>query len=228
MQAIYGQLLGMVERLHPQALFQVRGTSGRQVALTIDDGPSSRTGEILDLLQRFEARATFFLHTDPVEALSGAETLLRRMEAEGHEVGNHMPDPRVSLSLSATEFEREFERAHGVLERVGASPKFFRAAGGLYHPERMAPVLRRLGYYERFILASYLPWDTHLPFPQQYARHLAAGAFPGAIFVLHDGDQRVGNNRLERTMIALRVLLAQLQKGGFAAVPLGHLIAETE
>ena len=220
----YEELLDVAERLHPEALFKVGGVIEPKVALTIDDGPSSRTGEILDVLRRCDARATFFVHTDRIDQGAGGRRILERMIAEGHEIANHMPDHRLSLSLSVREFDLEFERAHRSLERVGHTARFFRAAGGFYHAERMLPSLQRLDYFHRFIMASYLPWDTHLPFPWHYAAHLAAGAFPGAIFVLHDGDQAPGNNRLQRSIQSLGILLRRLGSAGYQAVPLGELL----
>lgn len=59
----------------------------RYVALTFDDGPrASTTGRLLDGLRERGASATFFLIG---EQIAGNEGLVRRMKAEGHQVGNH-------------------------------------------------------------------------------------------------------------------------------------------
>ncbi|MEW6038853.1 MAG: polysaccharide deacetylase family protein [Pseudomonadota bacterium] len=216
----------IAERLSPHGLFHVAGVQAKRVALTIDDGPSSRTAEILDLLVEFDGRATFFVHTDRFDDTPGAERVLARMVGEGHEIANHMPDDRRSIGLGKRAFEAEFERAHRRLEQIGQKPQFFRPAGGFFDANRMLPSLQRFGYYQRFVMASFLPWDTHLPFPQRYAHHLAAGAFPGAIVVLHDGDQMRGN-RLERTLEALRSLLQRLRQRGYRVDSLGVLMDMT-
>jgi peptidoglycan/xylan/chitin deacetylase (PgdA/CDA1 family) len=221
--ACYRSLLATAERLTPKGLFHVPGVREKQIALTIDDGPSSRTGEILDILRHFGSRATFFLHTDRFDCTPGARGVVERMVEEGHEISNHMPDVRRSFSLSAREFDAEFERAHRRLEAAGQVPRFFRAAGGFFHVNRMLPSLQRFEYYQRFVMASYLPWDTHFPFPHRYANHLAAGVFPGAIYVLHDGDQ-VRGRRLERTLEALHTLLERLRQRGYKATTLGELV----
>ncbi|MFZ4764928.1 MAG: polysaccharide deacetylase family protein [Roseimicrobium sp.] len=220
---VYRKVLVTAEKLAPNGLFQVPGVRGKQVALTIDDGPSTRTAELLDLLYSFNSRATFFLHTDQFDSIPGASSVVQRMVGEGHEIANHMPDVRRSIALSAEEFEAEFERAHRRLQEAGQVPRFFRASGGIFHVTRMLPSLRRFDYFERFVMASYLPWDTHLPFPHGYANQLAAGVFPGAIYVLHDGDHAKGN-RLARTFEALRTLLERLQQQGYRAAPLGDLV----
>lgn len=70
-----------------RAPFQVRSKPGsRAVALTFDDGPSADTGAVLRILRREGVPATFYVLGSQVR---GREVLLRRMVAEGHEVGNH-------------------------------------------------------------------------------------------------------------------------------------------
>ena len=71
--------------------------SDRHIALTIDDGPDpNTTGRILDVLLEHEAKATFFLIG---ENIAGNEAIVRRMLAEGHEIGNHGWQDRMSLLL---------------------------------------------------------------------------------------------------------------------------------
>lgn len=226
MKMSYQSLLRTAELVQPNSLFHVRGVTDRRVALTIDDGPSHRTGEILDILRDAGHHATFFIHTDRLEPTPEGVRLIERMLEEGHEVANHMPDTRTSVRLSAGEFASEFARAHRALRDIGQPPQFFRAAGGFFHVARMLPALRDLGYFERFIMASYLPWDTHLPFPTAYARHLIDGAFPGAIFVLHDGEDGT-RNRAERTLRTLEKLAWALPSRGFRMDTLGNLLDES-
>ena len=59
----------------------------RYIALTFDDGPrADTTGRLLDGLRERGASATFFLVG---EQIRGNEDLVRRMQAEGHQIGNH-------------------------------------------------------------------------------------------------------------------------------------------
>ena len=219
----YRELLRATGKLQPRALFQVEDVQEPVIALTIDDGPSPRTHEILDLLERHDCRATFFVHTAPLERDAWARGVASRMMEAGHEIANHMPEDRASILLSPAEFAAEFLRAHELLRSLGFLPRFFRAARGFYHAERMLPALKRMAYYERFILGSYPPWDLFLPFPRSYAQQLAARAFPGAIFVFHDGTAR-DVRRVERTLAALSSFLPMLIERGYRLEPLGRVM----
>lgn len=60
--------------------------SGDKIAITFDDGPTEYTGEILDVLKEFDAKATFFCIGNRVEK---NQSVLKRMHDEGHSIGNH-------------------------------------------------------------------------------------------------------------------------------------------
>lgn len=218
--------IAMLARAKPLGVYWADGVESQTVVLTIDDGPSSRTAEMLDLLRDYGATATFFVHTDHVDGAAGGGALITRMLAEGHEIGNHMPSDTPSIQLSAAEFARGFAESDQRLRELGADPKLFRPAGGAYADSTMGPALDRYGYEHRYVLGSYLPWDVYYAAPQRYARQLVGGAYPGAIFVLHDGDHHEG--RAERTLTTLRLLLAGLQDRGFTARSLMQARVEAE
>ena len=68
------------------------------VVLTIDDAPTSRTQEIVDLLARYDAQATFFVHTDQISE----DTRLALLAAikQGHELGSHLPADEPAWKMS--------------------------------------------------------------------------------------------------------------------------------
>jgi peptidoglycan/xylan/chitin deacetylase (PgdA/CDA1 family) len=203
-------LLPLAETGFPEALWRV-AVSEPVVVLTIDDGLSDRTIEILDLLDRYDAKATFFVHTRSLaESPNGAE-LLQSLKARGHGIGHHMPEDVPSVSLSAEEFAQGFWESEAAFKALDIHPQYFRAAGGRYHRETMLPLLIEAGYHPQFVMASFLPWDTHLPFPRIYVDQMVQGMFPGAIAVFHDGLQK-GEGRLNRTFIGLERFLEAMQQ----------------
>src|SRR5918993_4597944 len=99
-----GPVVRWLSRHFPDVLFE-QPNAGPLVALTFDDSPhATSTPRILDVLAAHDARATFFMIG---EYVAGNEAVVRRLIAEGHELGNHMLSDAPSARLSAAEFERQ-------------------------------------------------------------------------------------------------------------------------
>src|SRR5580700_9320796 len=106
-----------------------RGTSSRPaIALTFDDGPSESTVELLEILARYRAPATFFQCGVNVRRLS---SVAREVAAAGHEFGNHTHShPLLALKSSAF-IHRELALAQETIEHAtGVRPRYFRAPYG--------------------------------------------------------------------------------------------------
>jgi peptidoglycan-N-acetylglucosamine deacetylase len=102
---------------------------GRQIYLTFDDGPDPQhTPPILDLLARFDAKATFFMVGRHIEA---AAPVVRRILAEGHTIANHsMNHPRMPKVPWHRQWA-EFDHADAVLSQFdGKARHLVRPPGG--------------------------------------------------------------------------------------------------
>jgi len=195
------------------AVFSV-DTPHRQVALTIDDSPDSRTTPaLLDVLSHEGVSATFFVISGRVP---GNEATLSRIVNSGHELGNHMAVDRASVRLQPEAFEAEMLAAHRVLSGFDAV-RWLRPAAGWY-TGAMAAIAARHGY--RIVLGSVFPLDHLIPSSGFAARFILAGARPGSIIVLHDG-----NDRGRRTVATLRQVLPRLRARGLEVVTVGRLLA---
>lgn len=98
-------------------------------ALTFDDGPSINTPHLLDMLEEYGIPATFFMLGSQAER---HPDIVKRVIAEGHEVGNHSyshPNLRV---VSLARKEEELRRTDTILRNLGASPQFVRPPYGSY------------------------------------------------------------------------------------------------
>jgi peptidoglycan/xylan/chitin deacetylase (PgdA/CDA1 family) len=187
------------------------------VALTLDDGPlATTTPAILDLLAEHESTATFFLLGNGVP---GNEALVRRMVAEGHELGHHMARDFPTILLTERAFVAGFDLTAARLEALGTVP-WFRPGWGFYE-ETIATRARARGY--RIALASLPPLDTVVPFPSLVAAALGSWARPGSVLVLHDGL-----GRGEGAHAILERLLPRLQARGLAVKSLGGLVAAAQ
>jgi peptidoglycan/xylan/chitin deacetylase (PgdA/CDA1 family) len=193
--------------------------SGRRVALTFDDGPDLvHTPKLLDLLHEVGARGTFFLVGQRV---SQARALVRRIAAEGHEVGNHTWSHRNLWTCGPRETEREIERGHRILEDVAErAPSWFRPPWGAVNLA-VFRVIRRLR--TPCVLWSVQPEGLRPVPPDRLTSHLLTHAHPGAIVDLHDAPGVRGAP--ERLLAALPSMLSGLRARGYELVPLGTLLS---
>jgi peptidoglycan/xylan/chitin deacetylase (PgdA/CDA1 family) len=99
------------------------------VYLTFDDGPSAVTEGILDYLQEQQVQATFFVIGMETER---AETLLKRMVAEGHSIGLHSYSHQYSAIYAYPEaFFADQQKLCDYLQPIiGYTPTIFRFPGG--------------------------------------------------------------------------------------------------
>ena len=58
----------------------------KEIAITFDDGPSEETLDILNILKRYNIKATFFIVG---KMIKGRENIMEAIKKEGHEFGNH-------------------------------------------------------------------------------------------------------------------------------------------
>lgn len=201
-----------IQRSSPEVVFQVP-TDEQVVALTIDDGPSASTLEILGVLREHDAQATFFVIGAQAEA---HPELIREILDAGHEVGNHMMEDVPSRGLPEAEFEARFQAMDRILESHGGS-RLFRPASGWYDDE-MVEFAREQGYLT--ILGSVYPFDAQVPSSGFSSWFVRQHAGPGDIVVLHEGL-----GRGVRTAEALRTILPDLKKQGYDVVSVSALIA---
>jgi peptidoglycan/xylan/chitin deacetylase (PgdA/CDA1 family) len=155
------------------------------LALTIDDGPDPVvTPQVLDLLDAFDVRATFFCIGANVQRYPA---LAREIVARGHALENHSQVHVHTFSVTLPHaLTREIDAAQRTLEAVsGERPMFFRAPAGLRNIF-LEPVLRKLDL--RLAAWTRRGYDTRERDPQVVARRLLDGLAARDILLLHDGN----------------------------------------
>ena len=202
----------LLERLTPNLIWRVE-TDQPLVALSFDDGPDpTHTPQVLDILKRSGARATFFLIGDRAEA---HPDLVRRIKAEGHEVGNHFFTNRHTDRYSDAEFLEYLDRTERAAQITGP-PKLFRPPGGVAPPRHLR-LARERGY--SCVIGSAYPYDGGHP-PIGYIQWLIEkNLAPGTIVILHDGIPDPS-----RSIAALPHILATGRERGFRFVTIGTLM----
>ncbi|MFI7229860.1 bifunctional polysaccharide deacetylase/glycosyltransferase family 2 protein [Nonomuraea angiospora] len=188
----------------------------RTVALTFDDGPDPAwTPQVLDMLKKYGAKATFFTVGSKVAKYP---ELARRIVAEGHELGNHtyshadlaaLPAWRLKLELSLT--QRALAGATG-LHTTLARPPYSSTPAAISGPQWAGmKALAAEGY-----LVTLTDLDTR-DWNRPGAANLVASSLPakgrGAVVMMHDsgGDRR-------QTVEAVGAVLRKLTGEGYRAV----------
>lgn len=178
---------------------------GRAVWLTIDDGPSVDTPVVLDLLDRYEARACFFLVAERAQA---QPQLVRDIVARGHEIGNHSyshPE-KWFWALPPAAMREQIGRAQQVLTQLaGRPPRWFRAVVGMANPF-VAAALKPLGLARVAWCAR--GFDAREPDPAVVVERVRRGLGPGAIVLLHEGASH-GNS-----VAVVEAVLAEIRHQG--------------
>lgn len=187
-----------------------------EIALTFDDGPNPPyTPQILDILDRYNIKASFFtmgLHASQYPGLVKREFL------EGHTVGNHTWSHPSLPALSPDSIIWQLTTSASTLKNItGVYPTFFRPPYGNFDAKTLACA-------NQFGLSTILwnddPMDWSLPGVNTIVNRALSEATPGGIILMHDGG---GYRR--QTVLALPLLIEGLQARGYHFVTIQQLVA---
>lgn len=170
-------------RLYAPVVVQL-DSAAHLVWLTIDDGPSDDTAAMLDLLDRHDARATFFLVG---ERAARQPALVQDILHRGHAIGNHsQTHPHQWFwALGPRQMATEIAMAqHTLTEITGTPPRWYRSVVGMTNPWVAAP-LRQYGLDR--IAWSARGFDGRHCEPDKAVKRIVRNLRPGAIVLLHEG-----------------------------------------
>jgi peptidoglycan-N-acetylglucosamine deacetylase len=191
------------------------------MALTFDDGPNPAiTPGLLDLLDRYGAKATFFLIGARVRAFP---ELAREIGARGHTIGNHTETHRALTFLSVRGIAEELDRCDEAIESAtGRRARGMRPPWGFRGPQ-LRGVVRARGD-ERVVMWSVAAHDWKVqPTERVIERLRRAGG--GDIVLMHDGDHRVPEGDRRHTVAALEYWLPLWKDAGLRFVTLDEIFA---
>lgn len=181
------------------------------VWLTIDDGPDEvDTPQLLDLLDRHGARATFFVIG---ERAARWPHLIDEIVRRGHEIGHHTHTHPAATFWCALpgRVQRELDQTLHVLSRTGVRPRWFRAPVGI-KPFCLGAVLNRRGLH--YVGWSIRSGDCHSRTAEQLVARIAPQLRPGAIILLHEGPSVPGPVRVR----GVGLLLEEIARRNLACI----------
>jgi peptidoglycan/xylan/chitin deacetylase (PgdA/CDA1 family) len=179
------------------------------IAITFDDGPSSYTEHLLDELKKRDAHATFFIVGSLAQS-TRAQSLLKRMHNEGHEIGNHTwaHDGTAGVLMGALQATDDV-----VQKATGKPTALMRPPGGNINAQTYA-------CGKPIILWSIDPRDWENRNGTYIYNHIVGNAKSGDIILLHDSHNTT-------IPAALRVI-DTLKSRGYAFVTVSQLLGNAK
>lgn len=180
------------------------------IAFTFDDGPGkSSTNKLLDSLNNYNARVTFFVMGDRVATY--ASTIKRAYEM-GNEIGSHTYSHKNLTKISGDELRQEINKTNKAIEKViGVHPGVTRPPYGSYNDSVKNAVGTPLILWN----VDTLDWKSRNA--QKVCNHIVSHAHDGAIVLMHD----IYETSVDGAIMAMDIL----QHEGYAFVTVSEMAA---
>jgi peptidoglycan/xylan/chitin deacetylase (PgdA/CDA1 family) len=183
------------------------------ILLTIDDGPSSRTLQIIDILKKHNAKAIFFINGIHDSANAG---VIERTAKEGFAVGNHTWDHlNLKKEKDVNIIEKEINRDSELINKLtGSLPRFFRAPYG-----ESNTYIRKLVKDNGMIYMNWSgaakDWEKSTVEKDIFISNVTSNLHSGSIILIHEHPWSVAN---------LDALLTTLESDGYTYVDPKNII----
>lgn len=199
----------------PLGVYRNQQNEPSKIALTFDDGPHPRyTREILDILDEYGVKATFFFVGENVYYYPEAA---REVAARGHEIGNHTYTHPSAVKTGEQALRDELRACEDMVKNVtGQTPKLFRPPQGSWNT-RVYEIARERDY-------SVILWDIDTQDwaatpADKISSYVIDSTKGGNIILMHDYHSKHCD-----TARALRMFLPVLLERGFEFVTVSELI----
>nr|WP_312471423.1 polysaccharide deacetylase family protein [Neobacillus sp.] len=196
-------------------------TKEKMVAITFDDGPHPVfTPQILNILAKYNAKATFFVAGNKVKRFP---EILRREVKEGHEIANHTYNHIYDRNITAATLTAELEETDKLIQSIiGYKPTLYRPVGGLYNDLIINTAVKN---GKLVILWSWNkdPKDWQNPAASRICRDITEEVRPGNIILLHDWHGSEFSQACQ-TVLALDTVLDFLSKNGYKCVTVSEML----
>ncbi|MFL0248437.1 polysaccharide deacetylase family protein [Candidatus Clostridium stratigraminis] len=186
----------------------------KQLALTFDDGPDDYyTNKILDILKKYNVKATFFVIGKNAEM---HRNTLKRIEYEGHVIGSHTYSHADLNMLNETQIRSELSKTEAILDStLGHHTKIMRPPFGNNSKEAIKTIAS-LGY--KIVDWSVDTRDWSGASPTKIMEYIKSQVHPGAIILHHSA------NRVNNTLEVLPKEIEKLRSEGYEFVTIPELL----
>ncbi|MEH7009789.1 polysaccharide deacetylase family protein [Neobacillus niacini] len=187
-------------------------TENKVIALTFDDGPTKNVDQILPLLDKYKAKATFFLIGNDIEKhLEEAEKLVEA----GHQIGNHTYSHERMVLKSPTFIKEEIEKTDELIRKAGYKGEIdFRPPYG----KKLVGLPYYLNKHNRETIMWSLEPDTYYTSADEKVNYVIENIKPGSIILLHPMYDQTGGE-----IQAIEDILHKLTNDGYKFVTVDQL-----
>ncbi len=189
-----------IQKLYPHRVWRIESSSN-ELFLTFDDGPHPDiTPRVLELLNEYDAKATFFCIGDRVKQYPA---IVEQIIAAGHIIGNHTQHHLNGWKTSTNEYVVDVEEAQRLIKTSLFRPPYGRMTG------KQARSIRKMGM--KIIMWTILSADYDQDIsPADVSKRVTENIQNGSIVVFHDSEKAELN-----MMFALTELLKKGSQKGF-------------
>ncbi|WP_175552241.1 polysaccharide deacetylase family protein [Seinonella peptonophila] len=202
---------------YPSEVILKGPSSVRSVALTFDDGPDQTwTPQIANILGKFKVQATFFVLGSQVKA---NPSILRHLDQQGHEIGNHTWDHPLLTKISTAEVKRQIQQTDQIIHQViGKQTRLFRPPYGALS-NSIIHTVKQLNH--KIILWNVDSLDWKGVSTNTMVQNVLSHTSPGSILLFHSAYGRSG---LGNTVAALPQIIQRLRSNNFSFRTVSSLI----
>lgn len=178
------------------------------IYLTFDDGPSKYTKDLLELLKRYNVKATFFCVANFAKE---QKEIIEKMKKEGHLIALHSLKHKNSMLQGISETKNDLEKSLKIMQELGINIKYYRPPWGdanLYLLKKLKKENIKLILWN--VMAE--DWEGNTT-EETIANKLLNRVEEGDIICLHDG--RGKKEAPIRTIKALKMVIPIFLKKGY-------------
>ena len=181
--------------------------SDKLIALTFDDGPNYNTGKVLDVLAKYNVKATFFVLGSKAK---DNKKILKREYDSGMEIGNHTFNHLLLTKYKENVIKDEIDKTSSVIfEVTGRYPKLLRPSYGVYNN-----IVKKIGNM------PFIIWDIDtLDWKYHNSKRIASRV----INKVKDGDIILMHDIYSATANSLNIIIPELQNRGYTFVTIPEL-----
>lgn len=179
----------------------------KMIALTFDDGPNYNTSKILEILNKYNVRATFFVLGSKI---NHNEKIIKTMDEYGMEIGNHTYSHKLMTSMSNLDIIKEVEDTSDLIYNIiGKHPNLVRPSYGSFNKKIKESINMPIIIWN----IDTLDWKSHNS--KKIVSRVMNKVSDGDIILMHD--------IYSATVRAVDILVPKLISEGYQLVSVSEL-----